>query len=255
MRKLRGCSTWGLGLGSLTLGLLDSGAEVVAVEIDGKLAGLLPSTVVEGDALRLESLAAAPDGGARVEGVWRAQRRKMLRSALASLAPAAVHAKVSIGRTQPIHETFSISSFGWIMLLTPNRGVCSVMLAGDDERHVNRHFAVSDVNFMNQGTRHFSPLVFLPSPRSAVTQTTFPYSRKKEGQHAQIDKTTNARRDRTGHARAFHVQSRVRCGIRRAFQTPVASQCGAGSSELCSGCPRRPRYQVGEHGFWAKRFK
>jgi len=63
----------GPGLGSLTLGLLDSGAEVVAVEIDGKLAGLLPSTVaerlpeaagrltvVEGDALRLERLAAAP---------------------------------------------------------------------------------------------------------------------------------------------------------------------------------------------------
>lgn len=35
----------GPGLGSLTLGLLASGAEVTAVEIDAKLAGLLPQTV------------------------------------------------------------------------------------------------------------------------------------------------------------------------------------------------------------------
>ncbi|QWF81960.1 16S rRNA (adenine(1518)-N(6)/adenine(1519)-N(6))-dimethyltransferase RsmA [Amycolatopsis sp. CA-230715] len=37
----------GPGLGSLTLGLLDSGARVVAVEIDPVLAGRLPSTVSE----------------------------------------------------------------------------------------------------------------------------------------------------------------------------------------------------------------
>ena len=57
----------GPGLGSLTLGLLEAGAEVVAVEIDPVLARLLPQTVaerapeavgrlvvLEGDALRLE---------------------------------------------------------------------------------------------------------------------------------------------------------------------------------------------------------
>ncbi|MCL2652297.1 MAG: 16S rRNA (adenine(1518)-N(6)/adenine(1519)-N(6))-dimethyltransferase RsmA [Propionibacteriaceae bacterium] len=56
----------GPGLGSLTLGLLEAGASVVAVEIDAKLAQLLPQTVaqrlpeavgrldvIEGDALRL----------------------------------------------------------------------------------------------------------------------------------------------------------------------------------------------------------
>ncbi|MDR1852849.1 MAG: 16S rRNA (adenine(1518)-N(6)/adenine(1519)-N(6))-dimethyltransferase RsmA [Propionibacteriaceae bacterium] len=37
----------GPGLGSLTLGLLESGASVVAVEIDERLAGLLPQTVAE----------------------------------------------------------------------------------------------------------------------------------------------------------------------------------------------------------------
>jgi 16S rRNA (adenine1518-N6/adenine1519-N6)-dimethyltransferase len=37
----------GPGLGSLTLGLLDTGASVVAVEIDGRLAGLLPATVAQ----------------------------------------------------------------------------------------------------------------------------------------------------------------------------------------------------------------
>ena len=59
----------GPGLGSLTLGLLDAGAQVVAVEIDPVLAGALPSTVaahqpdaasrlsvVPGDALRLSEL-------------------------------------------------------------------------------------------------------------------------------------------------------------------------------------------------------
>jgi 16S rRNA (adenine1518-N6/adenine1519-N6)-dimethyltransferase len=59
----------GPGLGSLTLGLLDAGARVVAVEIDRVLAGALPSTVaahqpdaarrltvVEADALRLTEL-------------------------------------------------------------------------------------------------------------------------------------------------------------------------------------------------------
>lgn len=37
----------GPGLGSLTLGLLETGASVTAVEIDDALAGLLPSTVAE----------------------------------------------------------------------------------------------------------------------------------------------------------------------------------------------------------------
>ena len=37
----------GPGLGSLTLGLLEAGARVVAVEIDGRLAGQLPATVSE----------------------------------------------------------------------------------------------------------------------------------------------------------------------------------------------------------------
>ncbi|MDQ1725756.1 MAG: rRNA (adenine1518-N6/adenine1519-N6)-dimethyltransferase [Frankiaceae bacterium] len=37
----------GPGLGSLTLGLLDTGASVTAVEIDARLARLLPSTVAE----------------------------------------------------------------------------------------------------------------------------------------------------------------------------------------------------------------
>jgi len=59
----------GPGLGSLTLGLLEAGARVVAVEIDPKLAQLLPQTVaqrlpeaadrldvIEGDALRLSSV-------------------------------------------------------------------------------------------------------------------------------------------------------------------------------------------------------
>lgn len=63
----------GPGLGSLTLGLLASGARVIAVEIDPVLAGALPSTirqrrpgdalrcaVVEGDALRIEELPEAP---------------------------------------------------------------------------------------------------------------------------------------------------------------------------------------------------
>lgn len=57
----------GPGLGSLTLGLLGAGATVTAVEIDPRLAGLLPRTVtaaapdavarlsvIEGDALRVE---------------------------------------------------------------------------------------------------------------------------------------------------------------------------------------------------------
>jgi 16S rRNA (adenine1518-N6/adenine1519-N6)-dimethyltransferase len=60
----------GPGLGSLTLGLLDAGASVVAVEIDPVLAGQLPTTVrthapehadrlvvVNADALRLTTLA------------------------------------------------------------------------------------------------------------------------------------------------------------------------------------------------------
>lgn len=55
----------GPGLGSLTLGLLEAGARVTAVEIDDRLAGLLPRTVeamapgsaltvVAGDALRVD---------------------------------------------------------------------------------------------------------------------------------------------------------------------------------------------------------
>lgn len=64
----------GPGLGSLTLGLLETGALVVAVEIDKTLADALPATVaghmpaasdrltvVTGDAMRLERLPAEPD--------------------------------------------------------------------------------------------------------------------------------------------------------------------------------------------------
>jgi 16S rRNA (adenine1518-N6/adenine1519-N6)-dimethyltransferase len=61
----------GPGLGSLTLGLLEVVDKVVVVEVDAKLAGLLPSTikrhapgkevvVVEQDALRVTSLPVAP---------------------------------------------------------------------------------------------------------------------------------------------------------------------------------------------------
>lgn len=64
----------GPGLGSLTLGLLEAGAHVVAVEIDARLAAQLPSTVAElggadalarldvvhADALRVTELPAAP---------------------------------------------------------------------------------------------------------------------------------------------------------------------------------------------------
>jgi 16S rRNA (adenine1518-N6/adenine1519-N6)-dimethyltransferase len=63
----------GPGLGSLTLGLLEAGARVVAVEIDPLLAGALPATVaahapdrtaelteITADALKLTDLAAAP---------------------------------------------------------------------------------------------------------------------------------------------------------------------------------------------------
>lgn len=62
----------GPGLGSLTLGLLEAQHEVVAVEIDGRLAELLPTTaqefqpgshltVVHQDALRVTGLPKAPD--------------------------------------------------------------------------------------------------------------------------------------------------------------------------------------------------
>lgn len=64
----------GPGLGSLTLGLLEKGADVVAVEIDARLAGRLAQTVrermgdaaaarlhvVEADALQIEQLPLAP---------------------------------------------------------------------------------------------------------------------------------------------------------------------------------------------------
>lgn len=61
----------GPGLGSLTLGLLEAGARVTAVEIDDRLAGFLPSTVsarlpeaeltvVAADALRIAELPVAP---------------------------------------------------------------------------------------------------------------------------------------------------------------------------------------------------
>ncbi len=63
----------GPGLGSLTLGLLETGARVVAVEIDQRLATTLPETalarlperagalsVIAGDAMRIESLPAPP---------------------------------------------------------------------------------------------------------------------------------------------------------------------------------------------------
>ncbi|HEY0117489.1 MAG TPA: rRNA adenine dimethyltransferase family protein [Cellulomonas sp.] len=49
----------GPGLGSLTLGLLEAGADVVAVEIDPVLARLLPGTVVA----HVPGLAVAPVGG------------------------------------------------------------------------------------------------------------------------------------------------------------------------------------------------
>ena len=48
----------GPGLGSLTLGLLDVGARVVAVEIDPRLAAALPDTVQA----RAPGLASGPDG-------------------------------------------------------------------------------------------------------------------------------------------------------------------------------------------------
>jgi 16S rRNA (adenine1518-N6/adenine1519-N6)-dimethyltransferase len=64
----------GPGLGSLTLGLLETGARVLAVEIDETLADALPSTaaeylpgsqerltVVPGDAMQLTELPVAPD--------------------------------------------------------------------------------------------------------------------------------------------------------------------------------------------------
>jgi 16S rRNA (adenine1518-N6/adenine1519-N6)-dimethyltransferase len=66
----------GPGLGSLTLALLEAGAEVVAVEIDRRLAGALadllpadaPVRVIEGDALRLDWRPwFAGDDGRRVE--------------------------------------------------------------------------------------------------------------------------------------------------------------------------------------------
>lgn len=54
----------GPGLGSLTLGLLDAGADVVAVEIDPVLAGLLPETVrrhVPGANVEVLDLDGSPD--------------------------------------------------------------------------------------------------------------------------------------------------------------------------------------------------
>ncbi|MGO4300758.1 16S rRNA (adenine(1518)-N(6)/adenine(1519)-N(6))-dimethyltransferase RsmA [Leifsonia sp. RAF41] len=51
----------GPGLGSLTLGLLEAGADVVAVEIDGRLAGQLPTTVAQ----------MAPDAATRLTVVHR----------------------------------------------------------------------------------------------------------------------------------------------------------------------------------------
>ena len=63
----------GPGLGSLTVALVDAGATVVAVEIDARLAGLLPTTlqdrgappgsvtVVCADALRLQSVPGEPE--------------------------------------------------------------------------------------------------------------------------------------------------------------------------------------------------
>ncbi len=62
----------GPGLGSLTLGLLGSAAEVIAVEIDARLAAQLPLTVeqfdppgrltvIRADAMKVESLPGTPD--------------------------------------------------------------------------------------------------------------------------------------------------------------------------------------------------
>ena len=61
----------GPGLGSLTLGLLEAGARVTAIEIDGRLAAQLPRTVeamrpgaplevVAADALRVDAVAGGP---------------------------------------------------------------------------------------------------------------------------------------------------------------------------------------------------
>ncbi len=64
----------GPGLGSLTLGLIEAGASVVAVELDGRLAELLPATaaaqgvpahslqVVHADALHVDALPPGPEG-------------------------------------------------------------------------------------------------------------------------------------------------------------------------------------------------
>ncbi|MBU4335019.1 MAG: 16S rRNA (adenine(1518)-N(6)/adenine(1519)-N(6))-dimethyltransferase, partial [Actinobacteria bacterium] len=54
----------GPGLGSLTLGLLAAGADVVAVEIDPVLAALLPSTVAaQAPGLRVEPGVASDGSG------------------------------------------------------------------------------------------------------------------------------------------------------------------------------------------------
>src|SRR5699024_8258395 len=114
----------GPGLGSLTLGLLEAGGEVVAVELDRGRAELLPLTLrargvqearfrlVHADALRVTELPALPGAGApaplvagrprgaaaggrtacAVRGAAGAQRRQALRAALAGWAGAAARA-------------------------------------------------------------------------------------------------------------------------------------------------------------------
>ena len=80
----------GPGLGSLTLALLETGAAVVAVEIDPVLAGALPGTV----AARL------PDGAARLE-VLRLDAMKLVRADL-SRTPVSVVANLPYNVAVPV---------------------------------------------------------------------------------------------------------------------------------------------------------
>ncbi|MBN9607647.1 MAG: 16S rRNA (adenine(1518)-N(6)/adenine(1519)-N(6))-dimethyltransferase RsmA [Actinomycetales bacterium] len=59
----------GPGLGSLTLGLLDAGARVTAVEIDARLAAQLPQTVAALDASAASRLEVVEADALRVEGL------------------------------------------------------------------------------------------------------------------------------------------------------------------------------------------
>ncbi|EHR63136.1 16S rRNA (adenine(1518)-N(6)/adenine(1519)-N(6))-dimethyltransferase RsmA [Saccharomonospora cyanea] len=80
----------GPGLGSLTLGLLDAGARVLAVEIDPVLAARLPTTVAEH----------APDGAARLTVLERDALR--LRADELPTAPAALVANLPYNVAVPV---------------------------------------------------------------------------------------------------------------------------------------------------------